>query len=125
MAVAMIVSSSAISASASAKNREFSFGINTFGNSTTSRELKEDKTSAWIQAADGHFYVTVYGSTSTSGTLVDKTYNGYVTVSDTKEHYLPNTVKEGGFKYCALGLRASEVIDDGWASGYWSPDSVK
>ena len=36
LAVAMMVSSAAVTASASAKNREFSFAINTFGNSMLS-----------------------------------------------------------------------------------------
>lgn len=123
MAMAMIVSSAAISASANAKNRPFSFDINTFGNSKTSYELKEDTTSAWIQAAEGSFYVTVYGSGSNGGTLVDETYNGYVTVTDNNSHYLPNKVRENGFKYCALGLRSVNIFS-GHASGYWSPDSV-
>ncbi|MCI1966940.1 MAG: hypothetical protein LKJ17_12585 [Oscillospiraceae bacterium] len=107
-----------------AVNRSFSFGINIYNNSHTTTEKKDDATSAWIKASDGHFYVTVYGSTGVGQPLSDETYGGYVTVSDTSAHYLPNMVHENGFGYCTLGLRASEAIANGWASGYWSPDSV-
>lgn len=101
------------------------FRITSSTNYTVPRE-KLDKTSATVRLSKAvtPVVVRVYGSKSSTGAKVDRTYGTPKVVGVSSNYtYLPNLVGESGDSFASLGFTRSGV-QNVIISGAWSPDSI-
>ncbi len=129
MALTFIMSIGMFSASAAGNYTDTAFTQNYNGDGSdvfTPKRAKLDYTSSYVYNKNSTygFSTNVYGSNDTSNIIgAYATYGPSVHVSKGQAKYLPNLVKERGYKYAQIGMM-SDSHSPSYISILWSPDSI-